>query len=54
MEDGADIQAALLELTGQKSVPNVFIHGKHVGGNGTIVESPHIYVLVVSRLLMIF
>jgi glutaredoxin 3 len=34
MDGGADIQSALLELTGQKTVPNVFIHGKHLGGNG--------------------
>eukprot|EP00551_Chaetoceros_affinis_P000376 CAMPEP_0203635230 /NCGR_PEP_ID=MMETSP0088-20131115/2050_1 /ASSEMBLY_ACC=CAM_ASM_001087 /TAXON_ID=426623 /ORGANISM="Chaetoceros affinis, Strain CCMP159" /LENGTH=133 /DNA_ID=CAMNT_0050489047 /DNA_START=115 /DNA_END=516 /DNA_ORIENTATION=+ len=33
MDDGADIQAALLELTGQKTVPNVFIKGEHLGGN---------------------
>ncbi|KAK7373230.1 hypothetical protein VNO80_06629 [Phaseolus coccineus] len=30
--DGADIQAALLEWTGQRTVPNVFIGGKHIGG----------------------
>ena len=33
MDDGADIQSALLELTGQNTVPNVFIKGEHVGGN---------------------
>lgn len=32
-DDGADIQAALLDMSGQKTVPNVFINGKHVGGN---------------------
>ncbi|KAH7280415.1 hypothetical protein KP509_37G066100 [Ceratopteris richardii] len=31
-EDGADIQAALLEWTGQRTVPNVFIGGQHIGG----------------------
>ncbi|QCE10852.1 glutaredoxin [Vigna unguiculata] len=30
--DGADIQAALHEWTGQRTVPNVFISGKHIGG----------------------
>ncbi|OVA16965.1 Glutaredoxin [Macleaya cordata] len=30
--DGDDIQAALLEWTGQRTVPNVFIGGKHIGG----------------------
>ncbi|KAI3895350.1 hypothetical protein MKX03_025765 [Papaver bracteatum] len=30
--DGDDLQAALLEWTEQRTVPNVFIGGKHVGG----------------------
>ena len=30
--DGGDIQAALAEWTGQRTVPNVFIGGKHIGG----------------------
>jgi len=33
MDDGNDIQAALLDITGQRTVPNVFIKGKHLGGN---------------------
>lgn len=33
VDDGADIQAALLELTGQRTVPNTFIKGQHLGGN---------------------
>ena len=33
MADGADIQSALLDLSGQKTVPNVFVKGKHLGGN---------------------
>ncbi len=33
MSNGSDIQAALAEFTGQRTVPNVFIKGKHVGGN---------------------
>jgi glutaredoxin 3 len=33
MDDGAAIQAALGELTGQRTVPNVFVTGKHIGGN---------------------
>ncbi|CAB3980717.1 thioredoxin reductase 3 [Paramuricea clavata] len=32
METGAAIKATLLEMTGQKTVPNVFIRGKHIGG----------------------
>ena len=31
-KDGAAIQAALQDLTGQRTVPNVFVNGKHVGG----------------------
>ncbi|XP_073140256.1 glutaredoxin-like [Henckelia pumila] len=31
-DDGSQIQAALLELSGQRTVPNVFISGKHIGG----------------------
>ncbi|XP_073310756.1 glutaredoxin-like [Primulina huaijiensis] len=30
--DGSQIQDALLEWTGQRTVPNVFIGGKHIGG----------------------
>ncbi|XP_017973607.1 PREDICTED: glutaredoxin isoform X1 [Theobroma cacao] len=30
--DGDDMQAALLEWTGQRTVPNVFIGGIHIGG----------------------
>jgi len=33
MDDGADIQDALLEITGQRTVPSVFVKGKHIGGN---------------------
>ncbi|KAJ7533696.1 hypothetical protein O6H91_13G060200 [Diphasiastrum complanatum] len=30
--DGSELQAALAEWTGQQTVPNVFIGGKHIGG----------------------
>ena len=33
MGDGKEIQEALFEITGQKTVPNTFIKGKHIGGN---------------------
>jgi glutaredoxin 3 len=33
MDDGAAIQDALLEISGQNTVPNVFINGEHLGGN---------------------
>ena len=35
-EDGPKIQAALLELTGQRTVPNIFIGEKHMGGNSDL------------------
>lgn len=36
IEDGAEIQEALFEITGQRSVPNVFIAGEHIGGNSDL------------------
>ncbi|KAF2316351.1 hypothetical protein GH714_041692 [Hevea brasiliensis] len=33
--DGSQVQSALAEWTGQRSVPNVFISGKHIGGCDT-------------------
>ncbi|KAJ4712363.1 glutaredoxin-like [Melia azedarach] len=36
--DGSIIQSALGEWTGQRTVPNVFIGGKHIGGCDTVVE----------------
>jgi glutaredoxin 3 len=33
MDQGADLQDALLGLTKQRTVPNVFVAGTHVGGN---------------------
>ncbi|CUM49841.1 uncharacterized protein AC631_04990 [Debaryomyces fabryi] len=38
VEDGSEIQEALYELTGQKTVPNVFIGGEHIGGNSDVQE----------------
>ncbi|POM59477.1 Glutaredoxin, partial [Phytophthora palmivora] len=37
-DDGAEIQALLLDLTGQRTVPNVFINGKHIGGCDSVME----------------
>ncbi|KAG0354896.1 thioredoxin-like protein [Gamsiella multidivaricata] len=31
-DNGAAIQAYLQELTGQRTVPNIFINQKHIGG----------------------
>jgi len=35
-DDGSDIQNALEEITGQRSVPNIFIAKKHIGGNSDL------------------
>ncbi|KAI3405379.1 GRX1 [Candida oxycetoniae] len=34
--DGQDIQETLAELTGQNTVPSVFIGGEHIGGNSDV------------------
>lgn len=31
--DGAMLQDQLAKMTAQRSVPNVFVNGKHIGGN---------------------
>lgn len=36
--DGGELQEALGEWTGQKTVPNVFIGGKHIGGCDAVLE----------------
>ncbi|SCU98931.1 LAME_0G01112g1_1 [Lachancea meyersii CBS 8951] len=36
MKEGSAIQDALQEITGQRTVPNIFIAGKHIGGNSDI------------------
>ncbi|KAL2263519.1 hypothetical protein VTK26DRAFT_6420 [Humicola hyalothermophila] len=34
--DGADIQNALHQMTGQRTVPNIFIGRVHIGGNSDL------------------
>ncbi|OJD26866.1 hypothetical protein ACJ73_01746 [Blastomyces percursus] len=36
VDDGAAIQDALADLTHQRTVPNIFIGQKHIGGNSDI------------------
>jgi glutaredoxin 3 len=38
--DGSDVQSALKEWTGQKTVPNVFIGGNHIGGCDSRILTP--------------
>jgi len=33
MSNGDEIQNLLAKMTGQRSVPNVFVKGQHIGGN---------------------
>jgi glutaredoxin 3 len=39
--DGPSIQMELLQKTGQKTVPNIFIHTKHIGGNSDLQQLYH-------------
>ncbi|KAL9591947.1 MAG: hypothetical protein Q9179_007212 [Wetmoreana sp. 5 TL-2023] len=34
--DGADLQDALEEISGQRTVPNIYIQQKHIGGNSDL------------------
>jgi glutaredoxin 3 len=36
VDDGAEIQDALVDMTHQRTVPNVFIGQKHIGGNSEL------------------
>ncbi|KAL5598790.1 hypothetical protein BROUX41_003877 [Berkeleyomyces rouxiae] len=38
MDDGSEIQNALAEVTGQRTVPNNFINGESIGGNSDLQE----------------
>lgn len=35
-KDGNEIQTYLHEKTGQRTVPNIFINGKHIGGSSDL------------------
>jgi len=36
VDDGSAIQAALKEINGQTSVPNIYIKQQHIGGNSDL------------------
>lgn len=36
VDDGAAIQDALEEISGQRSVPNIYIKKQHIGGNSDL------------------
>ena len=35
--NGAEVQAVLFEITKQKTVPNVFVNGSHIGGSDVTI-----------------
>jgi glutaredoxin 3 len=35
-DDGSAMQSVLADLTGQSTVPNIFIAQKHIGGNSDL------------------
>ncbi|KAG6649259.1 hypothetical protein I3843_07G196300 [Carya illinoinensis] len=38
-DDGSDIQDAISDIVGRRTVPQVFINGKHIGGSDDTVEA---------------
>jgi glutaredoxin 3 len=36
LDDGSAIQSALQEISNQRTVPNIFIKQKHIGGNSDL------------------
>ncbi|XP_023516627.1 glutaredoxin-C4-like [Cucurbita pepo subsp. pepo] len=38
-EDGSDIQDAFMALIGRRTVPQVFVNGKHIGGSDDTIEA---------------
>ncbi|KAL8709177.1 MAG: hypothetical protein Q9220_006057 [cf. Caloplaca sp. 1 TL-2023] len=36
IDDGAELQDALEQINGQRSVPNIYIQQKHIGGNSDL------------------
>lgn len=45
VEDGWEIQDALDEIVGRRTVPQVFINGKHIGGSDGNTNTNSIYWL---------
>ncbi|KAL7413616.1 thioredoxin-like protein [Mrakia frigida] len=39
LDNGAEIQDYLATLTGQRSVPNIFVQGHHLGGSDDLVKA---------------
>ncbi len=41
VKDGVDLQKGLHEMTGQRTVPNVFVKGKSIGGCDSTTKLHH-------------
>lgn len=39
LPDGQAMQEELAKMTGQRTVPNIFIGGVHIGGNDALVHA---------------
>ena len=50
--DGSDIQSALAEWTGLRTVPNVFIGGNHIGGCDSKALIPFLPIVFISTVLV--
>jgi glutaredoxin len=50
LPNGSQIQEGLLVITGQKTVPNVFVRGRHVGGcDATVKLHEHGKLVAMAR-----
>ncbi|CAG9320742.1 unnamed protein product [Blepharisma stoltei] len=38
ISEGGNIQSSLYEITNQRTVPNIFIKGEHIGGYSDLVQ----------------
>ncbi|CAN8264044.1 unnamed protein product [Cochlearia groenlandica] len=50
-QDGDEIQYELLDLVGRRTVPQVFVNGKHIGGSddlGAALENGHLQKLLAA------
>ena len=51
-QDGGEIQRALMQMTGQRTVPSVWVAGRHIGGSDDVrrlVQSGQIMTMLPER-----
>lgn len=53
-DDGSEIQDILLELVGRRTVPQVFVNGKHIGGSDGVYSLISWKTLVYSDMYSFF